>query len=176
MKTLRGLAVLVALFPGLVFLGTASANDRDARDAVFGQWAGDTSILEVGEANGALYARVISVRDPVYIAGEKDGPVGTTRVDVHNPDASLRSRPIVGIDLVSGYKYDDGKWQGQLYDPGSGKTYQSQMSVDGGGNLKLRGYIGSPMFGKTQTFKPVSTCTDAIRKMLAQASISNTCG
>ncbi len=172
-KMLRELTFLGLLLSGLLFLGSVSASDRDA---VFGEWAGDTSILEVGEANGTLYARVVSILDPVYREGEKDGPVGATRVDVHNPDASLRSRPIVGIDLLSGYQYDHGKWQGRLYDPESGKTYQSQMSVDGDGNLKLRGYIGTPMLGKTKIFRPASTCDDGIKKMLAQANISNICG
>ena len=166
--------MLRGLMLGLVL--AAGSVDAGDRDSVFGQWAGDTSILDIGEANGTLYARVVGILNPNYGADEKDGPAGTPRVDAHNPDESLRDRPILGINLLSGYQFSDGKWQGQLYDPESGKTYQSQISVDGDGNLILRGYIGTPMLGKTRIFKPASTCSADIKRMLAQADIANTCG
>ena len=148
----------------------------DARDAVFGLWGAKDSILNVAETDGVLHARIVAILDPLYKPGE-DGPAGAVRVDSHNPNPDLRSRPIVGIDLLDGYQFKDGKWQGQLYDPESGKTYKSQISVNSDGKLQLRGYVGSPMFGRTVVYEPVASCTGAIPKMLAIAKIDKpTCG
>jgi uncharacterized protein (DUF2147 family) len=161
----------------LMFLLVAgSASSADSRDAIFGRWASDNSILEVSESDGVLHARIVAILDPLYKPGE-DGPVGTQRVDLHNPDAALRARPLVGLDLLREYQYKDGKWQGELYDPESGKTYKSQITLGSDGKLQMRGYIGAPMFGRTAVWAPVSTCTPNVVKMLAMAKTSESrCG
>jgi uncharacterized protein (DUF2147 family) len=155
----------------VLFTAVALADDRAS---IFGRWASNNSILEIGETNGVLHATIVSILDPLYKPGE-DGPVGTTRVDLHNPDAALRSRPLVGMDLLDGYQYKDGKWQGNLYDPESGKTYKSQITLAADGTLQMRGYVGVPMFGRTAVWAPVSSCSGAIPKMLAMASPPSTC-
>jgi uncharacterized protein (DUF2147 family) len=139
-----------------------------------GRWGSDNSIIEIGESGGQLHATVIALFDPVYRAGEV-GPAGAVRVDAKNPNEALRSRPLVGIDLLEAYSYDDGKWHGRIYDPESGNTYKSQMSVDADGNLLLRGYIGVPMLGRTAIFKPISTCAGNIPKMLASVALAGSC-
>ncbi len=155
----------------LLGAGFALADDRDA---VFGHWASNNSILEISETDGGLHATIISILDPLYKEGE-EGPVGTTRVDLKNPAESLRARTIVGMDLLNGYQYRDGKWQGQLYDPESGKMYKSQITRSSDGKLQIRGYVGAPMFGRNAVFEPVSSCTVAIAKMLALANVEGTC-
>src|SRR5262245_12144956 len=125
-------------FACVAIIATATVFAADDRSAVMGQWASNDSIIEVAERDGSLHATIVSVLDPVYKAGE-DGPVGAPRADMKNPDASLRSRPLVGMDLLSDYSYKGGKWQGSLYDPESGKTYKSQMTVGGDGKLQMRG-------------------------------------
>jgi uncharacterized protein (DUF2147 family) len=159
----RAMVLLLALSTGAVFAG----NDRGA---VMGKWASDTSIIEVSEGGGALHAKIISVLDPLFKANE-DGPAGTTRSDVKNPDAALRARPLVGIDLLSDYAFKSGKWQGSLYDPESGKTYKSTLSVSSDGKLEMRGYIGTPMFGRTEEWDPLSACSGNIPKLLANAQL-----
>jgi uncharacterized protein (DUF2147 family) len=160
--TLQRFAVVVLV------LGATTALAAD-RNAVFGKWASKDSIIDVGEKDGALHAKIVAILDPLYKEGE-DGPVGTPRVDLHNPDAALRSRPILGMNLVNGYQFKNGKWQGELYDPESGKTYKSQLTVDKG-KLQMRGYIGTPMLGRTEVWEPVSVCTGNIAKMLANAKL-----
>ena len=162
---------------GILTIGlllAAAIGVAEDKGTVFGRWASNNSILEIGETGGVLHATIISILDPLYKEGE-EGPVGTTRVDRHNPTESLRTRPILGMDLLDGYQYRDGKWQGQLYDPESGKTYKSQITLSSDGNLQIRGYIGAPMFGRTAVFEPVSSCVGAIPKMLAMAKIEGTC-
>jgi len=159
------------MFALMLASGIAASDDRDV---IFGRWASNNSILDIGETNGVLHATIVSILDPVYRPGE-EGPVGAVRVDLHNPDAALRSRTLLGLDLLDGYQYKDGKWQGNLYDPESGKTYKSQITLGADGKLQMRGYVGMPMFGRTAEFVPVSSCAGAIPKMLAMANISASC-
>ncbi len=157
----------------LLIAGSVAADD--ARDAIFGQWASDTSILEVNESDGTLHARIVAILNPLYLQNE-DGPVGTPRVDLHNPDAALRTRLLIGLDLLSEYQFKDGKWQGQLYDPESGKTYKSQITLGSDGKLQMRGYIGAPMFGRTAVWAPASSCSKNIVAMLAASKLASSCG
>ena len=147
----------------------------DARDAVVGRWASEGSILEISETDGQLHAHIVALLDPVYRADEDFGEPGAVRVDAKNPDEALRARPLIGIDLLQEYTFKDGKWQGRIYDPESGKTYKSQMHVDADGTLKMRGYIGVPMLGRTAVFQPVTSCSGNIPKMLALAALPSTC-
>ena len=153
----------------MVLIGIATTVNAEDRAAVLGHWAGEDSIIEVAENAGTLSAKIVSMLDPLYKENE-DGPVGTPRVDLKNPDASLRARRLMGLDLLSAYEFKKNKWQGNLYDPESGKTYKSQLTVDDG-KLQMRGYIGTPMLGRTEEWTPVSACAGNTPKMLASAKL-----
>lgn len=76
--------------------------------------------------------------------------------DTKNPNPALRTRKMVGADVMSGFKYDDGEYvDGKIYDPTSGKTYDCKMWLEGN-KLKVRGYIGVSLLGRTETFTRVS--------------------
>ncbi|KQW46250.1 MULTISPECIES: DUF2147 domain-containing protein [unclassified Roseateles] len=47
------------------------------------------------------------------------------------------------------------EWRGRIFNRENGKTYNALMSVGKGGELRLRGYVGLPLFGKTQVWQPV---------------------
>jgi len=149
----------------------ASAVLASEPDAVVGQWRDDRSVLVVSRVGESLSMRIHAVLDPVYKAGEQPGPVGAPRRDSRNPDASLQHRPILGLDLLIGYAWTGERWEGEIYDPESGKTYKSYMTVDDDGQLAMRGYIGAPMFGRTAEFKPANDCDEAVLKMLAASQI-----
>jgi uncharacterized protein (DUF2147 family) len=78
--------------------------------------------------------------------------------DEKNPDPALRQRPLTGLELFSGFAYDgDGRWSGgMIYDPNSGKTYRCIITWVDGNTLKVRGYIGVPMLGRTETWTRVA--------------------
>jgi uncharacterized protein (DUF2147 family) len=77
------------------------------------------------------------------------------RKDTGNPDSKLRNRDLLGLDLLTNFSYDDGVYtDGQVYDPESGKTYSCKISFSGS-NLKVRGYIGISLFGRTETFERI---------------------
>jgi uncharacterized protein (DUF2147 family) len=64
-------------------------------------------------------------------------------LDAKNPDAALKTRPILGVSTVVGFKpAGPGKWTGgKLYDPGSGKTYNGKISANANGTLKVEGCV-----------------------------------
>ena len=85
--------------------------------------------------------------------------------DSNNPDASLRSRQLCGMQIGSGFKVDsDGSKaeDGTLYDPKSGKTYTGALASNGD-VLKLRGYIGIKMFGRSEEWTRVRGPVDVCR-------------
>lgn len=62
-------------------------------------------------------------------------------------------RPKCGEAIMTDLRPDDGGgWSGHVLDPDSGKTYSARLWLAPDGTLKLRGYIGLPMFGETQSW------------------------
>jgi uncharacterized protein (DUF2147 family) len=72
-------------------------------------------------------------------------------------DDERKDKPIVGMTIIWEVKQDaedPGLWDGgQILDPAAGRTYKLRLKpIEGGKKLEVRGYIGSPMFGRTQTW------------------------
>jgi uncharacterized protein (DUF2147 family) len=77
---------------------------------------------------------------------------GNPLCDILNPDPELRKVRADNIILVRGVKYDprDKTWSGgSIYNPVTGKTYDVTITFDTSRRLKVRGYLGSTMFGKS---------------------------
>ena len=131
-------------------------------------------LFAVGEASGAGPDDVLGK----YWTPKKDGQLVVYRegdqyfgrlvafdvagqLDEKNPDETLRSRPIVGVDLLADFRYDEDKsrWsEGSIYDAKSGKTYKCHLwfEDDNTGELWARGFIGLSLFGRTERFMRVS--------------------
>jgi len=67
------------------------------------------------------------------------------KLDVNNPDESLRTKKVWGLMILKGFTYNEAKkrWDGgTVYDPDNGKTYDAFMWFDGDNiNLHLKGYV-----------------------------------
>lgn len=145
-----GLALgLVLVFAGCVQLRAQAEN-------VLGEWQEPTgAVLRVDHCGSKVCIWIVA------LSRHADAPT-----DIHNPNASLRSRALCGLEIGSGFTPRDATHatDGTLYDPKTGKTYHGMMTVDGL-NLDLRGYIGVPLFGRSQTWMrpsaPVKACTAA---------------
>lgn len=73
--------------------------------------------------------------------------------DTENPDKAHRDRRLAGIELGRGFRRSGDMWKGgEIYDPGSGKTYKAQIELIDDNHLQLRGYIGAPMFGRNEVW------------------------
>ena len=67
----------------------------------------------------------------------------------------MQNRDLLGLEFLTKFEYDDGVYDGgEIYDPETGKTYSCKMSLDGN-TLKVRGYIGISLFGRTEYFERI---------------------
>jgi uncharacterized protein (DUF2147 family) len=135
------------LFWLVLFMATEEIFAADSPSAI-GLWKNEDASFEIYEENGKLNAKIVSLREPLAPDGEK-------KTDVHNPDAGKHSRPIIGLVFMSGFTpAGSGKWDnGTIYDPKNGKTYSCNMELEGTNTLKVRGYIGISLIGRTQIWK-----------------------
>ena len=113
---------------------------------VVGKWklSDGSAIVEVYQ-NGDVYnGKIVWLQNPT----EADG---SPAVDNNNPDAKLRSRQLIGLNMLSDLNKGDGEYSGgSIYDPGNGKTYNCSMKVEGDvlkvrGSLDKRGLLGRTM-------------------------------
>ena len=132
-------------------------------DAILGVWATDPD-GEGGQAHikihavGDLYSgKIVWLEEPLYTAEDEDGKEGEPKVDKNNPDPALQARPIMGLDLMMGFKFDGkGTWKkGTIYDPDNGKTYKCKIKIGDDGVLNVRGFIGISMLGRTSLWTSV---------------------
>ena len=159
----RHLAVVVAALsfslPALARTAAAPASSVNSADAVIGVWTtpDDKSHVRIyRNSDGDYYGRIVWLKQPDYPQDYQDKTlVGKPKVDRKNPVKSLRARPIMGLNVLTGFKYQSGShaWgKGKCYDPDEGKTYTCRMwLINGGRRLKLRGYVW--IFHKTQTWE-----------------------
>jgi uncharacterized protein (DUF2147 family) len=126
-----------------VMLAASAAFAQD----VIGKWKLDdgTAIVEVYKSGDAYNGKIVWLEEPT----DADG---TPAKDNNNPDPALRTRELIGLNMLSGLKktaqneYSGGK----IYDPGNGKTYNCSMKVEGNvlkvrGSLDKRGLLGRTM-------------------------------
>jgi uncharacterized protein (DUF2147 family) len=93
-----------------------------------------------------------------YLVGlSLNRPAGDQPKDVHNPDPARRGEPVCGLALMGSLKpvgSKDGalqKWEdGWVYDPQSGDTYSAEMKLEEPNVLKLRGYLGISLLGRSE--------------------------
>ncbi|MEL7128127.1 MAG: DUF2147 domain-containing protein [Pseudomonadota bacterium] len=77
-----------------------------------------------------------------------------TDKDVNNPDAALRDRPLIGLQMLWGFSRRNDRWRrGRIYDPEAGKTYGSGIRLTDEGELAVKGCIGPVC--RTQIWTPI---------------------
>jgi uncharacterized protein (DUF2147 family) len=105
-------------------------------------------------------------------------PPGYIPRDDQNEDSMLRSRPLCGIQLTGGFdlkKRRNNKLEGGwVYDPETGRTYSAVLTLVNPNTVKLRGYVGIPLFGRTVTMHresdPGPSCAMPMGCQMAQAT------
>ncbi len=76
--------------------------------------------------------------------------------DSNNPDPKLQKRKLIGLTFLTGFKKESKKdlWSGgTVYDSQSGKTYKGRIWLEGPDNLKMRGFVGVSLIGRTAKWK-----------------------
>jgi uncharacterized protein (DUF2147 family) len=131
--------------------------------SVMGVWLTASGVARVeirpcdSPANGPICGTVIGLINPKGPNGQVVAPELAT--DFRNPDPNLRGRKVIGMPLIWGFKKtaDPATFEdGHIYNGENGKVYSANISLQPDGKLRLRGYVGSPMFGETQIWTRVS--------------------
>jgi uncharacterized protein (DUF2147 family) len=80
-------------------------------------------------------------------------PSAPTTKDIYNPDNSLRTRPLCGMKIGSGFTLNSpaSATGGLLYDPKTGRTYHSKMTANGD-KLTVHGYWGVAFLSGSETW------------------------
>ncbi|MBI5271816.1 MAG: DUF2147 domain-containing protein [Burkholderiales bacterium] len=107
----------------------------------------EKSFVRIVEAGGVLVGRIEKLLD----AADKADAVCDECTD------ERRGQPVVGLTILRGVRphaEDKTVWEGgDILDPANGKVYKVRLKpVQGGKALEVRGYIGVPMFGRSQTW------------------------
>jgi len=135
-----------------LMLGATLAARPARAETPIGVWYAEGGAAKVGieQCGDELCGRVLWLRSPL----DADGcPLR----DEHNPDPALRTRAVEGLEILRGLtRHDEGTWvDGRIYDPASGYTYDCQLALDGSDRIRLRGYVGIPLIGRTTTWTRV---------------------
>ena len=123
-------------------------------EGVVGTWAtdGDKSHVEIAPCGLKFCGSIVRLKEPL----DDDGKL---KHDAYNPHKILRDRSIVGMPLLAKFvaSTEGNVWEdGTIYNPEDGKTYSCTLTLLDTETLKVRGYVGLPMFGKTQIWKRVN--------------------
>jgi len=154
MTTKRAVMISAILFP--LFIGAARADG----DVILGLWS--TAVedhgyarVEIAKDMGRYHGRIVWLSEPDYPADDERDMGGQRKTDRENPDTDLRSRPVVGIRILNDVEYaGKSQWKrGSIYDPANGKTYKCNLKLQDDDTLKVRGYIGVSLLGRTTTWK-----------------------
>ena len=107
----------------------------------------EKSLIRIGETGGLLNGRVEKLLDPATPADATCEKCSDER----------KGKPIVGMSVLRGVRQnesDKGLWDGgEILDPNEGKVYRVRLKpIEGGKRLEVRGYVGTPLLGRTQTW------------------------
>jgi len=136
---------------------------------ICGDWltADEESVVSIFlESDGTLSGKITDLSDDEW--GEPD---------VENPDPALRARPLLYLELMSGFVgVGEGRWDsGTIYDPYTGGTFSCMLKHSSATSLRLevRGYIGTPLIGRSEFWVrlpdlPSRSCEDPQRRLEKQ--------
>ncbi|HBS52745.1 MAG TPA: DUF2147 domain-containing protein [Flavobacterium sp.] len=121
--------------------------------SVIGKWKtiDDTtgeakSIVEVFSKSGKIYAKVVDILDPA-----------TKNNLCKQCSGEDKNKPILGLIIIKGLSKDGSEYNsGEILDPKNGKLYKCALSLESKDKLKVRGYIGFSLLGRTQYWHRVN--------------------
>jgi len=140
---MRYVITIVALLAGLQLVAQKKADD------VTGIWLTNgkhPAKIQIFKSADKYFGKIVWLKSP--------DENGKPKVDSKNPDENKRNQQIVGLLILQGFKFNGSdEWEdGKIYDPESGKTYSCYMSLKDNNTLKVRGYIGVSLLGRSETW------------------------
>lgn len=135
----------------IIILTTFSAYSQKnfKADDVIGFWITEEnkSMVQIYKEDGKYFGKIVWLKEPKNDKGEE-------KKDKNNPKEKLQNRTLKGLIVMRNYVFNGDKWEdGKVYDPESGNTYSGYFSLESKDIMKLRGYIGISLIGRTSTWK-----------------------
>ena len=148
-KLISGLVILFAI----ITIHT-SAFAQSSADNICGRWQSIDKdlIVDVYKQNNLFKAKIVW-----FNAGNDKHMHEWT--DKNNPDKALRSRKILGMNILNGltYKSESNSWEdGMIYDAKHGRDWNASAYIDNEGALKVKGYWHIKLIGRTMSFERLS--------------------
>lgn len=97
------------------------------------------SIVEIFEHQGRVFGRVIDILDPK-----------AKKRTCASCEGEDKDKPIIGLVVIKGLQKQGKVYNGEILDPKFGKIYSCNVSLEGKDKLKVRGYLGISLLGRTQ--------------------------
>ncbi len=142
-RTLAGRRLYLFGMALCLFVASAPAH---ASQNVTGIWYDDSGkgAIQLYRCGNNVCGRIFWLRRAVNKAGK---PLR----DAYNPSHVHRKRPICGLQVIWGTQAQrDGSWDGgRIYDPKVGKSYDVAIEKVGAKRLRITGYLGAKLFGKS---------------------------
>jgi len=116
---------------------------------IFGKWktiddetGKEKGIVEIYEKSGKVFGKIIDILDIEHKHNKCEKCEGEDK-----------NKPILGLIILKGLIKDGDIYTGgKITDPKNGKSYHCKITLDGKDKLIVRGYIGIPLFGRSQTW------------------------
>ncbi|MCH2488855.1 MAG: DUF2147 domain-containing protein [Flavobacteriales bacterium] len=132
--------IIISLIMAMVSITTSA-------QSVVGKWktiddvSGDAkSIVEIYEENGKIYGKVVDI-----LKEERRNALCT------ECEGADKDKPILGLKIIRGLEKDGDEYNdGKILDPENGKLYKCYIELEEDDKLKVRGYIGFSLLGRTQ--------------------------
>lgn len=114
---------------------------------IFGKWktfdeetGNEKSIVEIYEQNGKAYGKILQLLEK-----------GKENKLCENCSGAKKNQPIKGMEIINGLTKDDDEWNdAKILDPKTGKEYKCYIVLEEDNKLKVRGYLGFSLIGRTQ--------------------------
>ena len=138
--------------PAFLFAFVLFCSFTFAQNSVIGKWktiddetGKPVSVVEIYESKGKIYGKVIEVFNPKNRKRVCENCSG----DDHN-------KPILGLVVIKGLTKEGNEYtNGKILDPKHGKLYKCYITLENADKLKVRGYIGISLIGRTQYWERV---------------------
>lgn len=133
----------------IIALMSFNANGQNKPEDIVAVWltgGREPAKIQIYKSAENFYGKITWLKNPVVN--------GKQRLDKNNPDKEKRNNPIIGLLMLTHFRFDgDKEWKGgYIYDPESGKSYSSFMYLKDKNTLKVRGYVGISLLGRTETW------------------------
>lgn len=148
--------ILLLLIAFVIAIPTAvTAFAENNADDILGDWIytdGPKQVkINIFKRDNKYYGKLVWLKEP-------NDETGKPKTDKFNPDPSLRSRPLLGLEILRDFVFDgDDTWEsGRIYKTDEGSDYKCKMWFKDERTLYVKGYIGISIIGKTKEFtRPV---------------------